>query len=716
VRDVTFVEEVLTPMAAPVRIPVGRTMASDHLVSSIFQIGQSQEPSELRSDRIVIFAGEQPAAKIEAVLLEGGLSAVVCGSIQELIAEVESGADVAIIHDAALAAAERGRLAQLHHVPAWSGLQIVLLADDNAPGASDEPFNLPGHIILAAYPLRARSFLSVIGAATRARGLQREHRAISRNYAANKRLLGAALSAGQLGGWVLSLSDLSVQTSATFRLLFGHAPDRPMSLAEVEAAIHPADLSKWRTAGRQIRRTGKDVGFELRLIWPDGSEHWTQFDVRVGRDAGGAITSLAGVCMDITSRKATEAQNALVREQPIDHAAVAATVEALVAKQTERLMKEVAAREKVQDELRQVQKMETIGQLTGGVAHDFNNLLTAIMGNMELLRRRVPDEARLHRLIDSAIVGVQRGATLTQQLLAFSRQQDLRTEPVHLGQLVLGMREVLTRVLGPGTTLNMTIPDGLPPARIDAGQLEIAILNLALNARDAMLDGGTIDITVARHVAVGNQDLVPGEYLKVTVADTGTGMTSGVLDKAIEPFFSTKPLGKGNGLGLSMVHGLAVQLGGALELESSPHAGTTAVLVVPATDAAPEVAQPPPVMRNEPKNATILFVDDDPSILLSTTEMLEDLGHKVISANSGTQALAIINSDQPLDILMTDYAMPGMTGDELAVATRKSRPALPILLATGYVDLPRGVRMDLPRLQKPYHMDELRSRLAQMLV
>ena len=688
-------------------------MASDHLVSSIFQFGQSHEPSEIRSDRIVIFAGEQHAAKIEAVLLEAGLTAVVCGSIQELIAEVESGADIAIIRDAALHAADRGLL---HHVPAWSGLQIVLLAEDDESSAPVEQFiNLPGHIILAAYPLHVRSFLSVLGAAVRAHGLQREHRAISRDYAANERLLGAALSAGQLGSWVLSLSDLSVETSATCRLLFGHAPNLPMSLADVEGAIHPADLPKWRTAARQIRRTGSDIGFELRLIWPDGSEHWTQFDVRVGRDAGGEITSLAGVCMDITNRKSIVAQREPAHEQQIDHAALAATVELLVAKQTERLMKEVAAREKVQDELRQVQKMETIGQLTGGVAHDFNNLLMAIMGNMELLRRRVPDEPRLHRLIDSAIIGVQRGATLTQQLLAFSRQQDLRTEPVHLGQLVLGMREVLTRVLGPGTTLNMSIPDGLPPARIDAGQLEIAILNLALNARDAMLDGGTIDITVARHVAVGNQDLVPGEYLKVTVADTGTGMTSGVLDKAIEPFFSTKPLGKGNGLGLSMVHGLAVQLGGALELESSPHAGTTAVLVVPATDAAPEIAQPQRVQRNELKNATILFVDDDPSVLLSTTEMLEDLGHKVISANSGTQALAIINSDQPLDILMTDYAMPGMTGGELAVATRKSRPTLPILLATGFVDLPRGVQMDLPRLPKPYHMDELRSRLAQML-
>jgi CheY-like chemotaxis protein len=378
-------------------------------------------------------------------------------------------------------------------------------------------------------------------------------------------------------------------------------------------------------------------------------------------------------------------------------------------------LKEVAAREKAQEQLRHAQKMETIGQLTGGVAHDFNNLLMAVMGNLDLLRKRLPNDPRLHRLVDGAQQGAERGASLTQRLLAFARQQDLRIEPVDLRVLIVGMSNLLERSLGPRIALRLDLPEALPPARIDANQLELAILNLAINARDAMPDGGSIDIKVSEYQATKDSALKPGTYLNLSLIDTGTGMSPEILKRAIEPFFSSKPLGKGTGLGLSMVHGLVVQLGGTLQLSSAEGEGTTATMLLPVATSVPAAEGPVPPAQKVKHPAVILFVDDDPLIAMSTTEMLEDLGHRVIGANSGLHALDILRSEQQIDLMMTDHVMPGMTGLELAAASRKVRPSLPILLATGYADLPDGVQVDLPRLAKPYHQDQLRDRLEQLL-
>jgi CheY-like chemotaxis protein len=277
------------------------------------------------------------------------------------------------------------------------------------------------------------------------------------------------------------------------------------------------------------------------------------------------------------------------------------------------------------------------------------------------------------------------------------------------------MVDLLERSLGPRVGLRLELPEGLPPARVDANQLELAVLNLAINARDAMPDGGAIDIRVCEHQAGNDPALKSGRYLKLSVIDTGEGMPPEILKRAVEPFFSSKPLGKGTGLGLSMVHGLAVQLGGALQLQSAVGKGTTATLVLPVATAAPETESPAQAAQKVNRSAVILFVDDDPLIAMSTMEMLEDLGHHVIGASSGLHALDILKSDQPLDLMMTDHVMPGMTGIELAAASRQVRPSLPILLATGYAELPEGSQLDLPRLAKPYHQDQLRDRLDQLL-
>ena len=441
---------------------------------------------------------------------------------------------------------------------------------------------------------------------------------------------------------------------------------------------------------------------------------------RAVRRPDGSIKSLVGVCSDITARKTAEIEREnLLAQLAAERTALAeltATLEQRVEQRTADLMKEVAAREKAQEQLRQAQKMETIGQLTGGVAHDFNNLLMAVMGNLDLLRKRLPDDPRLHRLVDGALQGAERGASLTQRLLAFARQQDLRAVPVDLRALIQGMVDLLERSLGPRVELRLDIPGGpaagadrRQPARACDPQSRDQRARRDAGRRHDRYQGGGISGEAAM------RRWSPGRYLKLSVADTGTGMSPEILKRAIEPFFSTKPVGKGTGLGLSMVHGLAVQLGGTLQLTSTVGKGTSATLVLPVATAAPEAESPAPPAQKIKRSAVILFVDDDPLIAMSTTEMLEDLGHRVIGANSGQHALDILRSEQPLDLMVTDHVMPGMTGLELAAASREVRPSLPVLLATGYAELPDGAQLDLPRLAKPYHQDQLRDQLDQLL-
>ena len=377
--------------------------------------------------------------------------------------------------------------------------------------------------------------------------------------------------------------------------------------------------------------------------------------------------------------------------------------------------RDVSERRRAEEQLRQAQKMETIGQLTGGVAHDFNNLLAAVMGNIDLLRKRMPNDPTLQRLLDGAMQGAQRGASLTQRLLAFARRQDLTPVPTDLGQLLEGMRALMERSLGPQIAVELVLPAALPSATVDPNQLELAVLNLAVNARDAMPAGGTVTLEVSQRDGAGSGLGLTGRYLVLSVSDTGTGMDAKTLKSAIEPFFSTKELGKGTGLGLSMVHGLAMQLGGALELESTLGVGTTARLWLPASGAAVlPVAQPEEVTMDAPVSR-ILVVDDDALITMNTVDMIEDLGHQVVEAYSGKEALAILAADARIDALITDYAMPGMSGVELALQARVIRPNLPVLLATGYADLPNGTTTDLPRLAKPYQQRDLAQQLARLL-
>lgn len=377
---------------------------------------------------------------------------------------------------------------------------------------------------------------------------------------------------------------------------------------------------------------------------------------------------------------------------------------------------DVTERKRAEEALRQAQKIEAIGQLTGGVAHDFNNLLAVVVGNLDLLRRRLPDDPKLIRLAEHAMEGAQRGAALTQRLLAFARKQDLRPQAVDLSQLVHGMTDLLQRSLGPLVRVETRFPLDLPPVHADAHQLELALLNLAVNARDAMPEGGRLEVSAAAEHSADHKiaGLVSGPYVRLSLIDHGEGMDDATLARATEPFFTTKGLGKGTGLGLSMVHGLAAQSGGKLVIRSLVGHGTTVDLYLPAT-VKPRVEQRRPD-RTAVEQATepldILVVDDDPLVLANTAAMLEDMGHSVRLAVSGEDALQQLARDSDVDLVVTDQLMPRMTGSQLCRRIRLGAPEMPVLIVSGFAELDPSEGGRFPMLSKPFDRAALSCALA----
>ncbi|AJC81668.1 sensor histidine kinase/response regulator hybrid protein (plasmid) [Rhizobium etli bv. phaseoli str. IE4803] len=436
------------------------------------------------------------------------------------------------------------------------------------------------------------------------------------------------------------------------------------------------------TALRVARAEGRfeREGWRVRK---DGTRFWASIVVDVIKGDDGDVLGFAKITRDITEKM--ETQRAL---------------------------------EQAREELFQSQKMEAIGQLTGGIAHDFNNLLMAVLGSLEILKKRMPQDLSLTSLVDNAMQGAQRGAALTQRMLAFSRRQELHMEPIDVSGLVRGMMDILSRSLGPLTTIETSYPVRLPTILTDPNQLEMAILNLVVNARDAMPAGGRITLRASEEsIAAGKGGLSAGRYIRIAVVDEGEGMDAKTLEQAVTPFFTTKGVGKGTGLGLSMVQGLATQSGGRLILKSSPGEGTTAELWFPVvtieqrTEAAAELPQR---HDNAQRRLRIVAVDDDGLVLMNTTLMLEDLGHTVFEAMAGPEALAILRKE-PVDLVICDHAMPRMTGAQLAEAIRSEWPGLPIILATGYADLPDGAgAANLPRLGKPFSQAQLADAISRI--
>lgn len=373
--------------------------------------------------------------------------------------------------------------------------------------------------------------------------------------------------------------------------------------------------------------------------------------------------------------------------------------------------------DRAQEALRQSQKMEAMGQLTGGVAHDFNNLLTPIVGSLDMLQRRGIGNEREQRLIDGAIQSAERAKLLVQRLLAFAKRQPLQIDTVSVPELVRNMADLVASTTGPNITVTVDIDEKLPLVLAESNQLEMALLNLSVNARDAMPDGGTLHIsaTAATNRLNQNPDLPDGAYVVLKVTDTGSGMDEETLARATEPFFSTKGVGKGTGLGLSMVHGLVSQLGGALQVESQFGSGTTVSLWLPQSK---ETATPSRVhaalSASNSAGGTVLLVDDEELVLMSTADMLGELGYTVVEACSGEAALQLVDAGLKPDILITDHLMPGMNGVELARAVQDRDKSVHVLVASGYAEI-AGLDADLPRLIKPFRRDEIAASLIALV-
>ena len=386
-----------------------------------------------------------------------------------------------------------------------------------------------------------------------------------------------------------------------------------------------------------------------------------------------------------------------------------------------KITRDITERRAAEARLRQAQKMEAVGQFTGGAAHDFNNLLMAILGSLEILRKRLPNDPRLLALLDNAVQGAKRGSSLTQRMLAFARRQELKHEAVDLAHLVNNMLELLERSLGPTINIETRFPLEVMRVRTDANQLETALLNLAINSRDAMPNGGTITISLAKHTIAGGHptSLPPGPYACLVVADTGQGMDEATLARATEPFFTTKGIGKGTGLGLSMVDGLTAQSGGKLIVQSTAGRGTTMELWFPITtmvDGATERGPETHEGAHAERPLCILAVDDDSLVLSNVAVMLEDLGHKVIAVGSGAKAIEEIESMPSIDVVITDQAMPVMTGLQLIEILRARRPGLPVILATGFAELPPRLSPSIGRLSKPFTQRALAQALAATVI
>jgi signal transduction histidine kinase/CheY-like chemotaxis protein len=388
-----------------------------------------------------------------------------------------------------------------------------------------------------------------------------------------------------------------------------------------------------------------------------------------------------GIQIDITEQKLAEQQ---LRE-------LNATLEQRVAERAAELAK-------AEEALRQAQKLESMGQLTGGVAHDFNNLLSPIIGGLDMLQRRGIGDERAQRTIDAALASAERAKTLVQRLLAFARRQPLQPRAVDVGELISGMTALLESTLGPRISLSLDVVDDSPFAMADPNQLEMALLNLTLNARDAMNGEGSLAISV--------KPASDAPSVLICVSDSGCGMDEDTRLRAIEPFFSTKGIGQGTGLGLSMVHGLALQLGGSLDLHSAPGEGTTVELSLPATDRAELAVRDEPVTTQHAPSGTALLVDDEDLVRTSTSEMLTDLGFIVTEASSAAQALELLGQGHPPSILVTDHLMPGMTGGALIEAARSVTPDLRALLISGYAES-EGIPTGIPRLSKPFRLADL---------
>ncbi|AUW56784.1 hybrid sensor histidine kinase/response regulator [Sphingobium sp. SCG-1] len=665
------------------------------------------------SERALILAPRGRDADIAAsMLVEAGLKSQICDGLTALVRELEHGAGFALLAEEGLRTADLNPLAQwLQGQPEWSDFPFVLLTQrggglERNPSAQRFLGTL-GNVTFLERPFHPTTLISLAQSALRGRRRQYEARARLEELHVGAEKYRSLFESIDAGFCIIEIvfDEAGKPVDYIFREA-NPAFERQTGLKNaVGMAIRsmvPGHEQHWFDIYGKVALTGESIRFEHEADALGG--YW--YDVYALRVGDPAARQVAVLFNDITQRRRIEAA---LRESEERLRGLNETLEERVAQRSREL-------ELAQEALRQSQKLEAMGQLTGGVAHDFNNLLTPIVGSLDLLQRRGLGTERERRLIDGAVQSADRAKTLVQRLLAFARRQPLQVKAIDISALIRDMADLIASTSGPRVKVELAVADDLPPARADANQIEMALLNLAVNARDAMPEGGTLTIgaTVQKLVPRNAVRLPSGEFIRLYVEDTGIGMDEKTIAKAIEPFFTTKGVGQGTGLGLSMVHGLAAQLGGGLTIDSKLGEGTTINLWLPVSQKPlEETASVTEVAMPQTDRGTVLVVDDEDLVRASTAHMLSELGYSVLEAVSAEDALKVLDTPSNIDLLVTDHLMPGITGTDLAGRARKMRPDLRILVISGYAET-KGISPDLPRLTKPFKQTDLAASLAHL--
>jgi signal transduction histidine kinase len=676
--------------------------------------------SEGNESRVLVLAPRgRDAAVIEQVLARGGTATTTVAAPLALLDVLCQEAGAAIVTEEAISDENiDGLFDWLDRQPPWSDFPFIVLVTKRIgkrPGSAAARVERLGNVVLLERPIHAETLTSAVTAALRARGrqyqarghllereqaqerlrlvnetLERRVEERTREVEAARETLSFALESAEMGSWDLDLVHDTSRRSPRHDRIFGY--DGPLPFwGQQQFLDHILDEDRpsvQQAFGSALTNGRLDV--ECRIRRPDAAVRWIAVKGRVEYDPRGLPIRMAGIVLDRTDQRITE------------------------------------------DSLRQAQKMEAIGQLTGGVAHDFNNLLTVIVGGLDMIMRRPEPVERVRRLAGAAMTAARRGEQLTQQLLAFSRRQMLRPQTLNPNRLLLDFKPLADRAAGGAVELRFDLDPGLNPIRIDPAQFEAAVLNLVVNARDAMNTapgGSTIEVR-SRNVrldtaAVAEKDVPPGPYVEISVADNGAGIPPEVLGRVFEPFFTTKDVGKGTGLGLSQVYGFTRSANGFAAIKSVVGSGTTVRLLFPcssdpATDETGTTLPGALPLRRALDGETVLLVEDDEQVLGMAVESLEELRYTVMVARNAAEALDQLKGVERIDVMFSDIMMPGgMNGPQLAVAARRLRPDIKVLLTSGYVaDLDEGQmlgRGEMPVLNKPYRRDELARSLRFVL-
>jgi PAS domain S-box-containing protein len=654
------------------------------------------------SERALVLAPRgRDAAVAAGMLREAGIEAAPCPTLPCLLDELNQGAAFVVVTEEAIATADLHPLsAWIQDQEEWSDLPFILITNrggglERNPAASRH-LDVLGNVTFLERPFHPTTLVSLARSALRGRLRQYEARARLIELRESETRFRTLFDTMDEGFCVIEFLDgphgpLSDYVHVQANPAYERHAGIPNVVGQRVRDMVPDEADGWVELYRNVLLTGEPIRFERELVATGRYLELAAFRVEPE-----SRREVAVIFQDVTERRRAEVALRDLNE----------TLE-------RRVDEAIAERAAAMAKLHEAQKLETLGQLTGGVAHDINNLLTPITGALDLLNRRQWDgDHRMARLIDGALQSAERARVLVSRLLGFARRQALVTGPVDLASLLEGMRDLITSSIGSAIELKIVAPDDLPPALADANQLELAILNLCVNSRDAMPNGGVL--TIAAEPAVvgpgGMANLNAGAYVRLSVIDTGGGMDEKTLAKAIEPFFSTKEVGKGTGLGLSMVHGLAAQLGGAFTLTSTPGKGTRADLYLPVTDTAAQSLKREAATPVRPLHALeVLLIDDEDLVREGTAEMLRDLGHTVHEADGGAEALAKLADGLQVDAVVSDYMMPRMNGAELARRLGELYPDLPILIITGYAG--SGLELRRPQLAKPFRQADLAAAL-----